>query len=328
MALAQSAPSPLAQIDGVGRRSFARIPEVQPVPNLIQIQRDSFSWFLGGSARAVRRDLTDLRTSPGATWSWSLLSRARTASPVTSFGEPKLREDECRLRDSTFAAPLRVRMRLTIKSGEAEGELKEQTIFMGDFPLMTRTAPSSSTAPSASWSASLCAPLASTSRRTRTTTSGRPLCMGKLIPSRGAWLEFETSNRDVLSVKVDRKRKIPVTTLIRALGGCPRLADQARATNEELLELYEDDRQPSRPPLHPVRRSTRIRPRPPRKRCSSSTAACARAIRRTPENAKLAAATRCSSASAATTSVVSAATSCTSGSTLARADRRAHPDAA
>src|SRR3712207_1951540 len=134
------------------------------------------------------------------------------------FGDPKLSEDECRLRDQTYAAPLRVRMRLRIKAGEAEGELKEQTIFMGDFPLMTDNGTFIINGAERVVVSQLVRSPGVYFDVVEDAASGRPLSTAKLIPSRGAWLEFETSSRDVLSVKVDRKRKIPVTTLLRALG--------------------------------------------------------------------------------------------------------------
>ena len=131
-----------------------------------------------------------------------------------SFGEPKYNERECRERDVTYAAPLRVKVELVVKE---TGEIKEQELFMGDFPLMTDNGTFIiNGAERVVVSQLVRSPgVYFTSRRTR-----RPAAASatrKLIPNRGAWLEFETSNRDVISVKVDRKRKIPVTMLLRAI---------------------------------------------------------------------------------------------------------------
>src|SRR5438046_277579 len=149
-------------------------------------------------------------------------------------------EDDCREHDLTYAAPLKVRMRLKIKSGENAGEIKEQDIFMGDFPLMTDNGTFIINGAERVVVSQLVRSPGVYFTVEEDPTSGRDLCMGKLIPSRGAWLEFDTSTRDVMSVKVDRKRKIPVTTLLRAL---PRVVPDftaiQRGTDEEILALFE-----------------------------------------------------------------------------------------
>src|SRR5438128_1622931 len=149
-------------------------------------------------------------------------------------------EDECREHDLTYAAPLKVRMRLKIKSGENAGEIKEQDIFMGDFPLMTDNGTFIINGAERVVVSQLVRSPGVYFTVEEDPTSGRDLCMGKLIPSRGAWLEFETYSRDVMSVKVDRKRKIPVTTLLRALPRVvPDFTAVARGTDEEILKLFE-----------------------------------------------------------------------------------------
>src|SRR5207247_1970246 len=125
MALAQSAVAPPAPIDGASRQSFARIPEIQRVPNLIQIQRDSFRWFLSEGLRELFAEISPISDFTGRNMELELAVPGPDGEPGYAFGEPKLSEEECRERDATYAAPLRVRMRLTIKSGEAEGEKKE-----------------------------------------------------------------------------------------------------------------------------------------------------------------------------------------------------------
>jgi DNA-directed RNA polymerase subunit beta len=131
-------------------------------------------------------------------------------------------------------------MRLKIKSGENAGEIKEQDIFMGDFPLMTDNGTFIINGAERVVVSQLVRSPGVYFTTEEDPTSGRELCMGKLIPSRGAWLEFETSSRDVMSVKVDRKRKIPVTTLLRALPRVvPEFTAVAKGTDAEILALFE-----------------------------------------------------------------------------------------
>jgi DNA-directed RNA polymerase subunit beta len=130
------------------------------------------------------------------------------------FGEPKYNLDECRERDATLAAPLKVNVQLLVKE---TGEIKEQEIFMGDFPLMTDKGTFIINGAERVVVSQLVRSPGVYLTLERDATSGRDLCYAKLIPNRGAWLEFETSNKNVVSVKVDRKRKIPITTLMRAI---------------------------------------------------------------------------------------------------------------
>src|ERR687885_189454 len=238
MALVPSA-APLAPIDGAARRSFARIPAVQPVPNLIQIQRDSFRWFLNEGLKELFAEISPISDFTGRNMELELAVPGPNGEPGYIFGEPKLSEEECRDRDSTYAAPLRVRMRLTIKSGEAAGEIKEQEIFMGDFPMMTANGTFVINGAERVVVSQLVRSPGVYFTLEEDPSSGRPLCYGKLIPSRGAWLEFETSNKVVLYTKVDRKRKIPITTLLRAVAAVSPGSPLGKGTNEELLALYE-----------------------------------------------------------------------------------------
>src|SRR5215207_6318076 len=253
MAIAPADPSSLALADVImARKSFARFAEAAPVPNLIQIQRDSFSWFKREGLRELFDEISPIGDFTGRTMELELAVPGPDGEPGYEFGEPKLSEDECRLRDQTYAAPLRVRMRLRIKSGDAEGELKEQTIFMGDFPLMTENGTFIINGAERVVVSQLVRSPGVYFDANEDTATGRPLSTAKLIPSRGAWLEFETSSRDVLSVKVDRKRKIPVTTLLRALGSVEgatvtvRKGDQEehlsikKGGNDELLAIFDD----------------------------------------------------------------------------------------
>jgi DNA-directed RNA polymerase subunit beta len=240
MALAEARPVSLALADGAARHSFARIPEVAPIPNLIKVQHDSYGWFLREGLKELFAEISPISDFTGRNMDLELAVPGPDAEPGYAFGPPKMSEDDCREHDVTFAAPLKVRMRLKIKSGENAGEIKEQDIFMGDFPLMTDNGTFIINGAERVVVSQLVRSPGVYFTVEEDPTSGRDLCMGKLIPSRGAWLEFETSTRDVMSVKVDRKRKIPVTTLLRAL---PRVVPEftaiQRGTDEEILALFE-----------------------------------------------------------------------------------------
>jgi DNA-directed RNA polymerase subunit beta len=240
MALAEARPVSLALANGAARHSFARINEVAPIPNLIKVQRDSFEWFLREGLKELFAEISPIQDFTGRNMDLELAVPGPDGEPGYSFGLPKMTEDECREHDVTFAAPLKVRMRLKIKSGENAGEIKEQDIFMGDFPLMTDQGTFIINGAERVVVSQLVRSPGVYFTTEEDPTSGRDLCMGKLIPSRGAWLEFETSSRDVMSVKVDRKRKIPVTTLLRALPRVvPDFTAVARGTNEEILALFD-----------------------------------------------------------------------------------------
>src|ERR671938_2068530 len=199
------------------RQNFASIGEVQQIPNLIAIQQQSFQWFLDEGLRELFAEISPILDFTSKNMELELAVQGPNDEPGYSFGEPKLSEEECRDRDSTFAAPLRVRMRLTIKSGEAAGEIKEQEIFMGDFPMMTNNGTFVINGAERVVVSQLVRSPGVYFTATEDPNTGRKLFGAKLIPNRGAWLEFESSNKDLLSVKVDRRRKIPVTILLRAL---------------------------------------------------------------------------------------------------------------
>src|SRR5579871_3085032 len=190
------------------RRSFARTREVLPMPNLIQVQLRSFHWFQTEGLKELFEEISPIQDYSGK-------MELEFAVPEAPFGTPKYPAAQCRELDLTFAAPLNVRAKLHIKE---TGEIIEKTIFMGDFPLMT---PQGTFIINGSERVVVSQLVRSPGVYFTVETdaaSGRPLYMAKVIPNRGAWLEFETSNRNVLTVKVDRKRKIPVTTLLRAIG--------------------------------------------------------------------------------------------------------------
>ncbi|MBK9941761.1 MAG: DNA-directed RNA polymerase subunit beta [Kouleothrix sp.] len=188
------------------RRSFARIQDAIAVPTLIETQINSFEWFRKEGLRELFDEISPITDFTGKNMELRFLDYA--------FGEPRYDEYECRERDMTFAAPLRVNVQLHILS---TGELKESEIFLGDFPLMTENGTFVINGAERVVVSQLIRSPGVYFKEEKDPTSGRGLHSAKLIPNRGAWLEFETNKRDVVSVKVDRKRKIPVTILLRAV---------------------------------------------------------------------------------------------------------------
>jgi DNA-directed RNA polymerase subunit beta len=249
MALSTRTPLSLTRREEPGRVSFARIPSVLPMPDLIDVQRDSFKWFLREGIKEVFEEISPIQDFTGRNMDLELAVSGPDGEPAYRFSDPKFTETECRDQDSTFAASLRVWTRLTIK-GEEGNVTKEMEIFMGDFPLMTSNGTFIINGAERVVVSQLVRSPGVYFTLDEDETSRRPLCKGKLIPSRGAWLEFETSNKDVLSVKVDRKRKIPLTTLLRAVAALAHESESERAfgpipgltegSDEELLALYAD----------------------------------------------------------------------------------------
>jgi len=197
------------------RKSYATIPDVHPLPNLVEVQLDSYRWFQQMGLEELFNEI-----SPIVSFNKNLELHFLDYR----FDEVKYTEDECRDRDMTYAAPLWMQVRLINKE---TGEIQEQEVFMGDFPLMTENGTFIiNGAERVVVSQLIRSPgVYFTIEEDRAT--GRQLCMAKLIPNRGAWLEFETGKGDVLSVKVDRKRKIPVTVLLRAVLGIEFDKDEA-----------------------------------------------------------------------------------------------------
>lgn len=192
------------------RVSFARIPDIRPMPGLIQIQLDSFAWFQNEGLRELFEEISPIEDFTGKNLSLEFIV------PPEPFGKPKYTEDECRDRDATYAAPLHVNARLTNKE---TGEIIEKEIFMGDFPLMTKEGTFIINGAERVVVSQLVRSPGVYFTADDDAVTGRRLFAAKLIPGRGAWLEFETSNKNLLTVKIDRKRKLPVTTLLRALAG-------------------------------------------------------------------------------------------------------------
>lgn len=191
------------------RMSYGKINEVLEMPNLIEIQTSSYKWFLDEGLKEVFHDVSPITDYTG--------------NLILEFIDyrldrtPKYDIEECKERDATYAAPLRVKVRLINKE---TGEVKEQEIFMGDFPLMT---------PSGTFIING-AERVIVSQLVRSPSVyysqdydklGKKLFSSQVIPNRGAWLEYETDSNDIYYVRIDRTRKIPVTVLIRALALAP-----------------------------------------------------------------------------------------------------------
>lgn len=201
------------------RLSFGKLQDVLDMPNLIEIQQKSYEWFLKEGLLETFRDISPVQDFTG-----NLVLEFIDYS----LGEPKYSEEECKERDVTFAAPLRVRVRLINKE---TGEVKEQEVFMGDFPLMTDKGTFIiNGAERVIVSQLVRSPGVYFSKQVD--TNGKSLFASNIIPNRGAWLEFEMDSNDAVYVRVDRTRKIPATVLIRALG---------YGSNARLLELFGDN---------------------------------------------------------------------------------------
>ncbi|MCH7624630.1 MAG: DNA-directed RNA polymerase subunit beta [Chloroflexi bacterium] len=206
------------------KRSYARIPTVLDVPNLIQVQLDSFRWLKTEGLNELFEEISPIEDYPGG--------RFELGFEDHYFDDPKYTEEECREKEITFSAPLHVTVKLRIKApGPGQGEVKEQTLFIGDIPMMTRTGTFIINGAERVVVSQLVRSPGVYFTVEPDPNTGRPLSSAKLIPYRGAWMEFETSTRDIMSVKVDRKRKTPVSTLLRSLG---------IGTEEALLKLFSD----------------------------------------------------------------------------------------
>ena len=199
-------------------KTYARIPQVLDVPNLIQSQIQSYEWFKTEALQEVYQEISPIADYTGKKYELHFLEHY--------FKEPKYSPQESKNREITFSQPLYVKTRLVMKE---TGEIKEQEIFMGDIPMMTPHGTFVINGAERVVVSQLVRSPGIYFVYEKNLVSDRNLCFAKLIPSRGAWLEFETSNKDVLSVKVDRKRKVSATTFLRALGV---------ASDEEMLEMF------------------------------------------------------------------------------------------
>jgi DNA-directed RNA polymerase subunit beta len=210
------------------RVSFARIPDIREMPSLIQVQIDSFEWFKREGLKELFAEISPIEDFTGKNLKLEFIV------PDDAFEEPKYTEDQCRERDATYAAPLYVTVRLTYKE---TGVIQEKRIFMGDFPLMTKEGTFIINGAERVVVSQLVRSPGVYFTSESDPSTGRPLFAAKLIPNRGAWLEFETSNKDLMSVKIDRKRKLPVTTLLRAMAA---IGDRDPGKTEFTPDLRQD----------------------------------------------------------------------------------------
>ncbi len=202
------------------RWSFAKNDEPLALPNLIEIQKDSFDWFLNEGLMEVLRDI-----SPIVDYSGNLLI---DFVDYTVEKTPKYTIEECKERDVNYAVPLRVKVRLTNK---LTGEIKEQEIFMGDFPLMTENGTFLINGAERVIVSQIVRSPGIYYQRMHE-KSDKTTFATTVIPYRGAWLEYETDQNDIFYVRIDKNRKMPVTILVRALGV---------STDAELKEMFGDD---------------------------------------------------------------------------------------
>jgi len=222
-------PHPI-QVGKKTRMSYASIEEVLQMPNLIQIQRESYEWFLQEGLREVFEDISPIEDYTG--------NLILEFIDYSLDGEPKYDVEECKERDVTYAAPLKVKVRLINKE---TGEVKEQEVFMGDFPLMTDKGTfiingaervivtQLVRSPGPYYSVEI-------------DKTGKKLFSTTIIPNRGAWLEYETDPNSVIYVRIDRTRKQPITVLLRALGfGMNAQIIQLLGEDERLLHTLDKD---------------------------------------------------------------------------------------
>lgn len=210
------------QLGNNTRMSFSKIDEVLEMPNLIEVQKNSYQWFLKEGLKEVFKDVSGITDYTG--------------NLVLDFVNYKLDDkpnysvEECKERDATYAAALRVNARLLNKES---GEIKESEVFMGDFPLMT----DSGTFVINGAERVIVSQLVRSPGvyyKMEYDKTGKELFSSTVIPNRGAWLEYENDANDVFYVRIDKNRKLPVTVFIRALG---------LGTDAEILEYFgQDDR--------------------------------------------------------------------------------------
>ncbi|MEE3362491.1 MAG: DNA-directed RNA polymerase subunit beta, partial [Anaerovoracaceae bacterium] len=220
------------------RQTFSKINEVVDMPNLIDIQTHSYQWFIDEGLREVFEDI-----SPIQDYSGNLVLEFIDHSLDAS--QAKYDQEECKERDATYAAPLKVKVRLITNE---TGEVKEQEVFMGDFPLMTEKG-------TFVYNGAERVVVTQLVRSpgpyydTEIDKSGDNLFSATVIPNRGAWLEYETDANKVISIRVDRTRKQSITTFIRAMNAfIPHEQERFGAheglvleTDEQILEFFGDD---------------------------------------------------------------------------------------
>ena len=222
------------------RKSFARTQEIVDMPNLLEIQKSSYQWFLSTGLREVFKDV-DSVTDYSGNLELSFIDYSMNE-------KPKYTEEECKARDATYAAPLKVRVRLRNKETE---EIKEQEIFMGDFPLMTAGGTFIINGAERVIVSQLVRSPGVYFDKT-TDKSMMSVYAATVIPYHGAWLEYETDAADVFNVRIDKNRKLPITWFLKAMGkynadnpatwlSCVSDMSSGAVTNERLKEIFGDD---------------------------------------------------------------------------------------
>ncbi len=222
------------------RKSFARVDEIRDMPNLLEIQKSSYKWFLETGLHEVFKDV-DSVTDYSGNLELSFIDYSMNE-------KPKYTEEECKARDATYAAPLKVRVRLRNKETE---EIKEQEIFMGDFPIMT---PGGTFVINGAERVIVSQIVRSPGVYFDKTTDKAMISVyaSTVIPYHGAWLEYETDANDVFNVRIDKNRKLPITWFLKAMGAydenkpatwlsCVSDAFVGATTNERLKEIFGED---------------------------------------------------------------------------------------
>ena len=203
------------------RKNFARHEEIMPMPNLLEIQKTSYQWFLDTGLREVFADVGSI-TDYAGNLELSFIDFSMNEAP-------KYDVEECKARDATYAAPLKVSVRLRNRETE---EIKEQEIFMGDFPLMTKSGTFVINGAERVVVSQIVRSPGVYYGKELDPKTDLPLLTSTVIPYRGAWLEYETDANELFWVRIDKNRKLPITCLIRAVGV---------RTDAEILELFGDD---------------------------------------------------------------------------------------
>jgi DNA-directed RNA polymerase subunit beta len=226
----------ISEMKASPRQNYGRIPNLVELQDLIATQLESFNWFRTEGLRELFDEINPITDYTGKNFELKFLDY--------EFGESKFSVEECRNRDMTYAVPLRVRTRLTIRE---TGEIKESEVYMGDFAMMTDQGTFIVNGTERVVVSQLVRSPGVYFTAADDPVSGRRLFGAKLIPNRGAWLEIETSAKDVLTVKIDRKRKLPVTVLLKALeldqlkGKDHDREAQRRALNELFRDVDSDE---------------------------------------------------------------------------------------
>ncbi|NDJ34481.1 MAG: DNA-directed RNA polymerase subunit beta [Chloroflexi bacterium] len=225
------------------RKNYARVRDVHTLPTLIEVQLNSFEWFLDEGLSELFNEISPIESFNGSLKLYfpSATEEARQFALEYWFEEPKYTEEECLDRDMTFASPLYAKVALV---NTQTGEVIVSDIFLGDFPLMTSNGTFIINGTERVVVSQLIRSPGVYFDAEKDPSTGRPLASAKLIPDRGAWMEFETRRSDYLTIKFNRKRTVPVTVFLRALAavadGLDEVSPIVEGTDEEMIALFED----------------------------------------------------------------------------------------